>query len=108
MLLAAALAPLAVPALLAQSSSISGSGHDLSINGPGPVKATTNTEVCIFCHVAHGAKPSVPLWNHALSASDYPLYTSSTYVQTNPQILSQRSKLCLSCHDGTVAARPDG
>lgn len=92
----------AVP-MLAQSHSISGSGHDLTVNGPGPVTATTQPDVCIFCHASHGAQPAVPLWNHQLSNLNYSLYTSSTYVQTNPPSISQRSKLCLSCHDGTIA-----
>ena len=88
----------------AQSTSISGSGHDLSVSGPGPVVATTERQVCIFCHASHAAKPAVPLWNHTLSSiSSYSLYTSSTYVQNNPLTISERSKLCLSCHDGTVA-----
>ena len=101
-LTAALVLAITVPCALAQLTSISGSGHDLSVKGPGPIKATTQNDVCVFCHVSHGARPSVPLWNHTLSTSDYPLYTSSTYVQTNPQT-SQRSKLCLSCHDGTIA-----
>lgn len=89
--------------MLAQSHSISGSRHDLSVNGPGPVTATMESGVCVFCHASHGAQPAVPLWNHQLSGLSYSPYTSSTYAQTNPQIISQRSKLCLSCHDGTVA-----
>jgi predicted CXXCH cytochrome family protein len=90
--------------VMAQVTGIKGSLHDLSINGPGPVKATSETQVCIFCHAPHNASPNVPLWNHQLSTiSSYPLYSSSTYVQTNGQSISPRSKLCLSCHDGTVA-----
>jgi len=95
-----------VASAFAQSSSISGSRHDLSINGQGPVKATTQSDMCVFCHAPHGASPAVPLWNRKLSDSQYTPYPqrpSSTYIQTNPQTVSQRSKLCLSCHDGTVA-----
>lgn len=98
----ALLLAVAVPAL-GQSSSISGSRHDLSINGQGPVNAVTEKQVCVFCHASHGAKPAVPLWNHTLSESQYTPYNSSTFVQTPSQSVSQRSKLCLSCHDGTVA-----
>ena len=102
--LGAVLAPGTAVRVQAQSTSMSGSGHDLSVNGSGPVTATTERQVCIFCHASHAAKPAVPLWNHAPSStSGYSLYTSSTYVQTNPPTISERSKLCLSCHDGTVA-----
>jgi len=45
-----------------------------------------------------------PLWNQQLSVQTYSLYTSSTYHQTGIQpLLASSSKLCMSCHDGTVA-----
>ena len=31
--------------------------HNLSTSGPGPIKSTTMTEVCIFCHTPHNANP---------------------------------------------------
>ncbi len=89
----------------AQANTVQGSRHDLSVNGPGPVKATSEKEVCLFCHASHISDPKSPhpLWNQQLSTTtSYNPYTSSTYKQTNNQI-STRSKLCLSCHDGTVA-----
>jgi predicted CXXCH cytochrome family protein len=92
-LLAAASAP---------AEGILGSKHDLSVGGPGPVKAATETEVCIFCHTPHRASPAVPLWNHALSSAVYTPYNSSTLKARVGQPTGS-SKLCLSCHDGTVA-----
>ncbi len=92
-------------ATYAQASSVQGSRHDLSVSGPGSVKATSETRVCLFCHALHNADSRAPhpLWNQQLSTTtSYIPYTSSTYRQTNNQI-STRSKLCLSCHDGTVA-----
>jgi predicted CXXCH cytochrome family protein len=90
----------------AQVNTVQGSKHDLSITGSGSVKSTTATQVCLFCHALHILDPSSPkpLWNQRLSTTtSYGGYTSSTYRQTaNP--ISTRSKLCLSCHDGTVAA----
>jgi predicted CXXCH cytochrome family protein len=76
--------------------------HNLSTTGPGPVKSTTMTEVCIFCHTPHNANPAAPLWNQVMSGATYQTYTSTTLTAT---ILppSGSSKLCLSCHDGTVA-----
>ena len=89
----------------AQHASVQGSPHDLSVNGPGPVKATSETQVCLFCHAVHilDSKSPQPLWNQQLSTTTtYTPYTSSTFKQTTNQP-STRSKLCLSCHDGTVA-----
>jgi len=52
-------------------------------------------------------EPSAPLWNHqSTSVVSYTLYSSPTFDNhggttiTNP---NASSKLCLSCHDGTVA-----
>ena len=92
-------------AAYAQANTVVGSRHDLSVSGPGPVKATSEKEVCLFCHALHirDSDSPHPLWNQKLStAPSYTSYTSSTYKQTNNQI-STRSKLCLGCHDGTVA-----
>ncbi len=76
--------------------------HNLSVNGPGTVKATDETEICLFCHTAHSSKPSSPLWNRADPGSNYTLYTSST-LKSLPGQPSGTSILCLSCHDGTIA-----
>ncbi|VAX19401.1 Cytochrome c family protein, partial [hydrothermal vent metagenome] len=29
--------------------------HNLSVSGPGTVKASTETRVCVFCHTPHQA-----------------------------------------------------
>ena len=76
--------------------------HNLSTSGPGPVKSTTMTEVCIFCHTPHNANPAAPLWNQTLSGATYQVYASTTLEATvGPP--GGSSKLCLSCHDGTIA-----
>lgn len=76
--------------------------HNLSVSGPGPVKSTTMTEICVFCHTPHNATPAVQLWNQTLSTATYEPYTSSTMVAT-AGVPAGSSKLCMSCHDGTVA-----
>jgi len=77
--------------------------HNLSTSGPGPVKSQTVTEVCVFCHTPHNANPAVPLWNQSLSTGvTYTPYASSTLVAA-VGVPTGSSKLCLSCHDGTVA-----
>jgi len=77
--------------------------HNLSASGPGPVKSDTVTEVCVFCHTPHNANPAVPLWNQSLSSGvSYAPYSSSTLTAA-VGVPTGSSKLCLSCHDGTVA-----
>jgi predicted CXXCH cytochrome family protein len=83
------------------SQHIAGSSHDFSTK-----TWNTSGEICIVCHTPHNANTSVsdaPLWNHTLSATaTYTMYTSSTLNSTAGQP-DGSSKLCLSCHDGTVA-----
>ena len=79
---------------------ISGSAHDFS-------NETWNTtgELCIVCHTPHHADVTVgdaPLWNHDVTAANFTLYNSATLDATVGQP-DGSSKLCLSCHDGTVA-----
>ncbi|RJQ19727.1 MAG: hypothetical protein C4560_05900 [Nitrospiraceae bacterium] len=81
--------------------------HNLSTSGPGPIRATSETRVCVFCHTPHGAA-ATPLWNHTLSQASYILPSSSidewsTLLSSPQNPPDGDSKLCLSCHDGTVA-----
>ena len=93
------------PAALAQSSSdIVNTRHNLSVSGPGAARASSETRICIFCHTPHTATPLSPLWNKEIEPQAYTVYASSTL--TAPQPLPQpfgATKLCLSCHDGTIA-----
>jgi predicted CXXCH cytochrome family protein len=87
----------------AYGKSIVDSMHNLSISGPGAVKATTQTEICIFCHTPHNARPDIPyLWNRQDPAGTYTPYASSTLKAAVGQPTGT-SRLCLSCHDGTIA-----
>jgi predicted CXXCH cytochrome family protein len=86
----------------AQQSSIVNSPHNLSVRGPGAIRATSEQEVCIFCHTPHNAAPVQPLWNRATPANAYTIYSSSS-LQAKPGQPTGSSKLCLSCHDGTIA-----
>ncbi len=84
---------------------ISTTKHNLSVSGPATntYKATSETQICVFCHTPHNTNPAAPLWNHKLSAAVYTPYGSNTLVAAAPGQPSGMSKLCLSCHDGTVA-----
>ncbi len=77
--------------------------HNLAISGPGPIKSTSEEEVCVFCHAPHQARRDTPyLWNRTDSTVNYATYTSSTINSIIGQPTGA-SKLCLSCHDGTIA-----
>jgi len=84
----------------ALAGTITGSLHDFT------TKAWSGGRICIACHVTHKGNTSTvsaPLWNHTNSTATYALYSSPTM---NAGPLAQpngQSKLCLSCHDGTVA-----
>jgi len=89
-----------------EGNTVVGSLHDLSVHGTGTVKSGTEQQVCVFCHALHisdSKSPGKALFNQQLSSvASYGQYASSTYKQPS-RTLSVRSKLCLSCHDGTVA-----
>lgn len=76
--------------------------HNLSVSGPGTVKAAAETETCLFCHAPHNASPAAALWNRRLPSNIYTPYTSSTTL-SSPGQPNGSSLLCLSCHDGTIA-----
>lgn len=66
-------------------------------------------EVCVVCHTPHNAVDPVaagldyaPLWAHESTIGVYTLYASATLDHT-PGQPDGASKLCLSCHDGSIA-----
>lgn len=92
-----------LPVLAADNpNSIIYSKHNLSSSGPGDVRSSSETEICIFCHAPHTTAGVTPLWNHQMSATAYVPYSSATLKAKVGQPTGS-SKLCLSCHDGTVA-----
>lgn len=84
------------------SQSVVNTVHNLSLSGPGTVKATSENEVCVFCHTPHNSSPSGPLWNRDDPGVTYVLYNSTT-TNAVPGQPDGSSILCLSCHDGTIA-----
>lgn len=93
---------LLAPPVLAQETSVVDSLHNLSAGGPGEVRAAAEEQVCIFCHTPHHAAPIVPLWNRAMPLDAYTPYTSRA-LDADPGQPTGASKMCLSCHDGTIA-----
>ena len=91
---------LSLPSLV--FAGIADSKHNLSISGPGTIKASEESQICLFCHTPHNANPRSPLWNRANPGITYAPYSSST-IQASPGQPTGSSILCLSCHDGTIA-----
>ena len=108
-LLLSGLVTASIPVLAARESNISASKHNLSAYAPAEneVKATNSAdnEICVFCHTPHGANTASggPLWNRELSGQSYKSYSSSSLDAGVLQAPGGSSKLCLSCHDGTIA-----
>jgi predicted CXXCH cytochrome family protein len=83
----------------AASGEFLASSHDFSD------EAWSGGDRCVACHVPHAADTSVPrvqLWNHEVTTASFVLYASGT-LDVKPGEPDRGSKLCLSCHDGTVA-----
>jgi len=90
----------------APKTGINGSMHDMNIYNASP-DALGRT--CVFCHTPHNAVTvnTAPLWNRADIAAAPAAYvwkmpTNSPFtIGTDPTVGPTR--LCLSCHDGSVA-----
>lgn len=91
------------------SATIVNSKHDLrSYLGLG-----SEAEICIVCHTPHDANGNVPtdpavaeapLWNHKVTTATFRMYgVGGTLQAVEDPSPSGPSRLCLSCHDGTVA-----
>ena len=94
-----------VSSLAMAGTTILGSVHDFT------TAAWNSTgEICVTCHTPHdGGRASNAagmLWNHDLSAATYTMYDGTLSPTLDGAVDSQPSgisKLCLACHDGTVA-----
>ncbi len=101
----------------AAALTIKNSKHDLSTGSTGAtIKAAAaggTSQICVFCHTPHSAKADAPLWNRNLSTAAYTSYASDVLAALSlaPEDLVTgagsaahiKSRLCLSCHDGTIA-----
>ena len=89
--------------LVSQQQYVQNTKHNLAYNTTNTYRASSEDEICIFCHTPHSAT-KVPLWNRndPTQTQTYTLYTSSTKNATLTQP-DGTSVLCLSCHDGTIA-----
>ncbi|MBW2541015.1 MAG: hypothetical protein JRF15_02910 [Deltaproteobacteria bacterium] len=77
---------------------VRGTKHDLSGRSAGDGM----DQICFFCHTPHTVLPATPAWSRAQSTIIYTPYWSPTLEATVGQPTGS-SKICLSCHDGTIA-----
>lgn len=89
---------------------IVGSAHDGTAGG-----ATWGSgQICLPCHIPHNAQKdgddSYILWNHELTGATFAMYDPFFMDEADRGLRNQASpiaggpsRLCLSCHDGTIA-----
>jgi len=77
----------------------------LPSNASRTVQATNESQICAFCHTPHKAtqQAKAPIWNRKLTGQTYTPYSSSSIDAIDLGQPNTKSKLCLSCHDGTLA-----
>jgi len=125
-----------IAVLLVVTSAFAGNGirgtlHDLSSHtGEATLYGAQSEQsgldrVCIYCHAPHFTlKPSdaavygytyVPLWNHDITLQPTFTYYSnggnpmdSAHSAPTSYVIGSVSKLCLSCHDGSIATASYG
>ncbi len=92
-------------------SGVRGSVHDMRYSA-GAVDFGGNDRVCAFCHTPHhaylAADPNAyyPLWSRQLDTLNFDPYTSPTINAADfytPDIAIGPTRLCMSCHDGSIA-----
>ena len=87
-------------------AAISGSAHDFSADG-----WNSSGAICRPCHTPHNAMTTVansPLWNHTVTTATFTVYSGMGTMNATVGQPTGVSKLCLSCHDGTVALNSFG
>jgi predicted CXXCH cytochrome family protein len=83
--------------------------HNFAAGTYASINANGNNTFCQPCHTPHhaivDANISTDLWNHDLSSASYTLYDGTTAgtSTTDSQGMDRVSRLCLGCHDGSVA-----
>jgi len=84
----------------ALAGTIVGSPHDFTTQN------WSGGQICVACHTPHFSDTSVttaPLWNHTVTSATFTMYSRSSIDGAIDAGPTGVSKLCLSCHDGTVA-----
>jgi predicted CXXCH cytochrome family protein len=79
---------------------VAGTKHDLSASGRGGRRAVSEGDPCVFCHTSHRAARG--LNNRPDRERAFKPYESSTMSNRGGDPTGA-SRICLSCHDGTIA-----
>lgn len=92
--------------------------HDLSSGSTASIRSSFGAgtdQICAFCHTPHSSRKDAPLWNRTDVSGPYTVYSSDvlaelTYpspdqptTRTSPVDVHVKTRICLSCHDGTIA-----
>jgi hypothetical protein len=90
---------------LGQYAGVASTRHNLSATGSGEVRAMSETQICKFCHIPHNALVPEALWSRRLPEVQYdvPPVRDSSGARVVRHQPDGSSRLCLSCHDGTIA-----
>lgn len=70
----------------------------------------SGNEYCLPCHTPNLAvmeAQTTPLWNDQITEASFEMYTDQTLEDTKG-LPAGETKLCLSCHDGTIAINYHG
>lgn len=85
-------------------SAILNSKHDFRATSTSAVRSVSGSDPCVFCHTPHNGTPGPEIWNHTMGSTSFPTYSSTTMQSPTGQMMeTDSSKMCLSCHDGTIA-----
>lgn len=80
---------------------MAGTAHDLTGTG------WSGVEICNVCHTPHNGTIGIdaPLWNRGLTTETFTIYDASVSSTMNAVTGQPNgiSKLCLGCHDGSIA-----
>ncbi|MDH5324323.1 MAG: cytochrome c3 family protein [Gammaproteobacteria bacterium] len=77
---------------------VAGSAHDFTTSG------WSGGEICVACHTPHSGDSTqvAQLWNHSVTSTSFTMYSSPALDAISTGQPGGISRLCLSCHDGTV------
>jgi hypothetical protein len=101
-----------IPRMALSQGNAVGNGVKYSVHDFSLESWNATDEICRVCHVPHDHNRTSQrylsglLWNHALSSATYTMYDSSWSSTLDGAQSAQPdgiAKLCLGCHDGTVA-----
>lgn len=96
-------AGLAAVALAEGRGPVASTLHNLSSSGPGRIRAAKEDEICIFCHASHSARGARALWNRDATGESFLVRRAGDAFAVGGGQPDGASRLCLSCHDGTLA-----